>query len=198
MKLNNGCGIMAEGRIKAITKRDAEIEIVSSSVHNAIIPHFAIAFALLKNRHDELLIEKCTELGAGAFFPLVTEHSVKTPSLNTLTRFEKIALAAIKQCDNLWLPKLHPVQTLEAAIQSIISEGYSPVLCSEQRPDSYISSLDKQIKPCFLIGPEGGFSPSEFTYLNSQKVPSISICHLITRAETAAIAVSAQFLANRV
>lgn len=198
VKLNNGCGIMAEGRIKAITKRNAEIELVSSTTQETPKTQYAIAFALLKNRNDELLIEKCTELGAGAFFPLITEYSVKTSSFNTLTRFEKIALAAIKQCDNLWLPKLHPVQTLEAAIQSMISEGYTPILCSEQRPDSYISYLDKQIKPCFLIGPEGGFSPSEFTYLNSQKVPSISICHLITRAETAAIAVSAQFLANRV
>jgi 16S rRNA (uracil1498-N3)-methyltransferase len=195
VQLNNGCGVIAEGRIKAVTKRDAEIEIVSSSVQNAIMPHFAIAFALLKNRHDELLIEKCTELRASAFFPLVTEHSVKTPSLNTLTRYEKIALAAIKQCDNPWLPHVYPVQTLEAAIKNVISEGYSPLLCSEKRPDSGINSLDKQMQPCFLIGPEGGFSPSEFAYLNSQKVPSISICHLITRAETAAIAAAAQFIA---
>jgi len=197
VKLNNGSGIIADGRIKAITKRDAEIEIVSISVQNAIIPQFAIAFALLKNRHDELLIEKCTELGARAFFPLVTEYSVKTPSSNTLTRYAKIALAAIKQCDNPWLPRVYPVQTLAETIQSIISDSFTPVLCSEQRPESGISGLDKQIQPCFLIGPEGGFSLSEFAYLNSQKVPAISICHLITRAETAAIAVSAQFLANR-
>jgi RsmE family RNA methyltransferase len=88
-----------------------------------------------------------------------------------------------------------PAAKLEQAINSIIQGGYTPVLCSELRPDAGVDSLDKQINPCFLIGPEGGFSNSEFQQMLSLNIPTISICKLITRAETAAIAVSAQFTA---
>jgi 16S rRNA (uracil1498-N3)-methyltransferase len=195
VKLNSGKGLLAVGTIVEIGKRSAEIEIQDLAYHEQPSPRYAIAFALLKNHHDELLIEKCTELGATAFYPLVTEFSVKSPSANTISRYEKIALAAIKQCDNPWLPQIMPAAKLEQAINSIIQGGYTPVLCSELRPDAGVDSLDKQINPCFLIGPEGGFSNSEFQQMLSLNIPTISICKLITRAETAAIAVSAQFTA---
>ncbi|NLM90611.1 MAG: RNA methyltransferase, partial [Candidatus Cloacimonetes bacterium] len=130
-----------------------------------------------------------------AFYPMLTDYSVRTPSQNTITRFNLIALAAIKQCDNPWMPKINEPLPLEETVNKIFSEGWIPVLCSERKPDKRITYLPKIIKPCFLIGPEGGFSEDEFTYFSEQNILSISICHLITRAETAAIAVAAQYQA---
>lgn len=194
VKLNNGQGLIAEAIVKTIDKRKAELSISQIYSFPPIEQAYAIAFTLLKNKHDELIVEKCTELGVTALFPLETEHSVKSASANTLSRYEKIALAAIKQCDNPWLPNVMPVRKLERAIAGIIDYGFTPVLCSELRPDIGIASLDKQCKPCFIIGPEGGFSEQEFALFESLGIASISIGKLITRAETAAIAVAAQFL----
>ena len=193
VKLNSGQGYIALGKLVKIGKHSAELDIQELSFQEQHESRYAIAFALLKNHHDELLIEKCTELGATAFYPLVTEHSVKSPSANTITRYEKIALAAIKQCDNPWLPQIKPTRKLEQAIQEIIRDGYAPVLCSEARPEARIANLVKTINPCFIIGPEGGFSAKELALFPDLNIPAISICLLITRAETAAIAVAAQF-----
>ncbi len=193
IKLNNGKGIIAEGIIKELSKKSALIEILSH--RETLYPknNFAIAFALLKNKHDELLLEKCTELGATAFFPLETEFGVRNPSSNTISRFERIALAAIKQCDNPWLPKIFNPVKFSDSFSLIKADGYYPVLCSEKRPDKRVSDLEIS-NPCFLIGPEGGFSEDEFELIDQQSIPQISICSLITRAETAAIAIAAQFI----
>ncbi|MDD2230258.1 MAG: RsmE family RNA methyltransferase [Candidatus Cloacimonetes bacterium] len=193
--LNNGKGIIAEGRISELNKRSARIEVLSSQFHEPPAKQFAIAFALLKNKHDELIIEKCTELGASTFFPLVSEYSVRVPSNNTNQRFERIALAAIKQCDNPYLPSIHPSLPLEQVIVAIQDSGFAPILCSERRPDVWLKDIQLGASPCFLIGPEGGWKESEYELFAKHHIPDINISHLILRAETAAIAIAAQFVA---
>ncbi len=197
VKLNNGKGLIAEGTLRDLTKTNAVIEITAREESSWPESRFAIAFALLKNRHDELLVEKCTELGAKAFFPLLTEFSVRNPSANTLSRFQRIALAAIKQCDNPWLPQIKAALPLDTALDSMLESGWTPVLCSERKPEARLNDLAKIQNPCFIIGPEGGFSDAEFSFFTSREVAQISICTLITRAETAAIAIAAQFAGQR-
>jgi hypothetical protein len=80
-------------------------------------PCFCDCFCSAENHHDELLVEKCTELGAQRFFPLDTRYSVRNPGKNTVSRFAKVALAAIKQCDNPWLPVVEQSAPLETALQ---------------------------------------------------------------------------------
>jgi len=191
--LNSGSGLMAEGKLTEVNKDNAVIEIIKREKVPFPERPFAIAFALLKKRNDELVIEKCSELGVTAFYPLLTDYSVRAPSQNTVSRFERIALSAIKQCDNPWLPRINEPLSLKEALKKILAEDWIPVLCSEQRPAQRISNLPNNIEPCFIVGPEGGFSEEEFSFFAQQDILSISICSNITRAETAAIAVSAQF-----
>ncbi|MCK9556831.1 MAG: RsmE family RNA methyltransferase [Candidatus Cloacimonetes bacterium] len=189
--LNGGNGLSAECRVVKLEKRCAVLEAISIKEHPAPEMPFAIAFSLLKNHHDELVVEKCTELGASAFFPLLTEYTVRDEKRNTIFRFEKIALAAIKQCDNPYLPTIHPILNLEDALPYIRQQGYQPVLCSESEQQNCLYDTKSTKKPCFIIGPEGGFSEADIQVM--QEIPSISICKRIVRAETAAICIASQY-----
>ena len=193
IKLNSGSGLLATGEIIKIAKHSMDVRVVSREFHPRRTNEFALAFALLKNKHDELIIEKVTELGATEFYPMVSEFGVRTAGSGTNTRFEKIAVSAIKQCDNPWLPRIHETASLSQALEQITQDGWQPVLCSELRPDIRMQDLDLSHPPCFLIGPEGGWSPPELALFNTLGIPEITISELILRAETAAIAVSAQF-----
>jgi RsmE family RNA methyltransferase len=114
-----------------------------------------------------------------------------------LERFGKVALAAIKQCDNAFLPRIHAILDLIPTLTVIRDAGYAPVLCSERCPDIWLYDLAPELLalPCFIIGPEGGFSKSEFDFLSGEGLPEISIGYLITRADTAAVSIAAQWLA---
>lgn len=193
IRLNSGSGRLGEGLVHTIEKQRAIIRILETIYQKQPKPAFALAFSLLRNRNDEWLVEKATELGVSDLFPLKLTNSVRTPSANTLCKFQSTALAAIKQCDNPWLPELHPVQTLEAALQQIRMKEYLPVLASELKPDAWLDSLPGQADICFIIGPEGGFDQKEFELLEKNKVVSVALSGNILRAETAAITVAAQF-----
>lgn len=191
IRLNSGKGYLAEAKIISIGKISSELEIIQTSTPDPSLPHYAIAFALLKNHHDELAVEKCTELGTREFFPFTSEYSVRNEGKHTVSRFARIALAAIKQCDNPYLPQVHPILPLEAAVAKIREKGYLPVFCSEVERVTMLKDINSTVPPCFIIGPEGGFSETDLIAL--QDVKSIKLLSLICRAETAAIAVSAQF-----
>lgn len=189
--LNSGAGILAEAKIIELQKDRAVLHLRDIKVSGSETAQFAIAFALLKNHHDELAIEKCTELGARDFFPFTSQHSVRNVGKNTIVRFRKVALSAIKQCDNPFLPRVHEPRNLKDAIALIEAEGYTPLLCSEKEKAVMLRDIADRHKLCFIIGPEGGFSPEEFDLMKGLK--SIMLSPLILRAETAAIAASAQF-----
>ena len=191
IRLNSGKGYLAEARVVFIGKQSADLEIIQTISPYSSLPHYAIAFALLKNHHDELAIEKCTELGAKDFFPFTSKYSVRNEGKHTIARFARIALAAIKQCDNPFLPQVHPVLPLETTVALIREMGYMPVLCSEVERITMLKDIHNTVPPCFIIGPEGGFSEAELIAL--QDIQSIKLLPLICRAETAAIAVSAQY-----
>ena len=192
--LNDGKGSLAKAVISDIDKKSVRFELLEEAVWHEPVSHFAIAFSLLKNKHDDLIVEKCTELGCTEFYPFISAYSVRKGE--DISRFERIALSAIKQCDNPWLPHVNAVHTLKETIKQVKEQGYTPVFCSEHRPDTWLSDLKlpPNSKPCFFIGPEGGFSDEEIAYLEQEKLDQITISKLVLRAETAAIAIAAQYV----
>ena len=187
--LNSGQGTLAWALVENLAAKHALLHIQSLEKTPPSERPFAIGFALLKNRHDELLVEKCSELGVTDLFPLIAERSVRRSA--ELTRFSRVSLAAIKQCDNPWLPRLHGILALEEALKAIHEAGYSPILCSERRDGRWLAEFEPQLKPCFLIGPEGGWDDAEFSLMEA--LPRLKLANLVTRAETAAITAAAQW-----
>lgn len=193
--LNSGKGFIAKAELTDISKKSLRLEIIDLDYSPPPHPGFALAFSLLKGKHDEIIIEKVTELGVSHLLPIVSEHSVRQESKNAQQRFERIALAAIKQCDNPWLPKIESVLSLEKAIHLALEQGYIPLVCSERKPQIWLHDLDlAKYKPaCFFIGAEGGWSEAEYFLFEKLQISEISISNLILRAETAAICIAAQW-----
>lgn len=188
--LNSGDGLIAEAEIEAIDKAQSRLKIIEIKSYAMPKPAFAIAFSLLKNQHDEMIVEKCTELGAKAFYPIICENTVRTVGKNTILRFEKVALAAIKQCDNPYLPKIHQPQKLSEAMGEI-KRSYLPVIAYEKEEGMWLKDLQVVDDICFFVGPEGGYDAKELSLF--QEYPKICLSQNILRAETAAIAAAAQF-----
>ncbi len=193
--LTNGTGILAEARIVEIMKNQLSAEIFKIHKKKKSAPEIAAAFPLLKNKHDALIIEKLTELGIKEFFPVITRHSVRQPSRNTVEKFEKVAIAAMKQCDNGFLPKIHEVQKLDQLLEII--ENYQFIVALEIGKHKTLKVILDELagKPiCFLIGPEGGFSDDEIKLFKEREIPAFTLGNHILRAETAAISVASQII----
>ncbi len=198
IKLNSGHGFIGKAVISQIRKKEVVVELISVREYKKSTPEIAVAFSLLRNKNDNLLVEKLTELGVKHLYPFTSENSVRKPSKNTITKFEETCVSAIKQCDNPFLPECHEVLSLKSTLNTVTENGYIPLIASELEGEpllgAVVESYDKPF--CIFIGPEGGFSPDEFEIFKKNKVVTYSLCNRVLRAETAAITAIAQMIAE--
>jgi len=195
IQLTSGKGLLGTAKITSLDKRQLTAEILDICRKEKSSPRVAAAIPLLKNKHDALIVEKLTELGVSDFFPILTERSVRQASANTIDKLEKIAIAAIKQCDNAFLPQIHPAQTLVEFLEN--PAEFQPLVALESGKNIPLTLILKQMPPqplCFIIGPEGGFSEKEVKYFKEKQIPTFTLGNHILRAETAAIATAAQII----
>lgn len=193
--LSNGKGLLAIGVVDSLSKKTVTIKIENTEAKQKSQPEFAVAFPLLKNKHDNMIIEKLTELGVRDFFPITTIRTVRKPSNSTVDKFQKVAIAAMKQCDNAFLPKIHEVRSLHKLINEL--ENYIPIAALEIGKQNTLNEIiaNSSDKPvCLIIGPEGGFDDKEIEFLQINKVDTFTLGNHILRAETAAIASVSQLV----
>ncbi len=194
--LTNGKGLLAGALITDIDKKIIKVKILNIKKEISSNPPIAMAFPLLKNKHDFLIVEKLTELGVKEFFPIITNRSVRISSSNTQEKFEKTAIAAIKQCDNAFLPKIHLTQNLQDFLENLTD--FQPFAALETGKHKNLFNLVKEFKGrpiCLIIGPEGGFDESEISLFKQKEIPTFTLGNHILRAETAAIAAATQTIA---
>jgi 16S rRNA (uracil1498-N3)-methyltransferase len=153
-------------------------------------PDITLCFALVKQTPLINIIQKGTELGVATFQPIITERT-NVKSIN-IDRLQRIATESAEQCCRLSIPKIQATQSLSQVLTNW-SQAKPLILCDEsgEAPPAMqvLDSLTPHTPLAIAIGPEGGFSESEFAILRKcpYAVP-ISMGPRILRADTAAIA----------
>lgn len=152
-------------------------------------PDLDYLFAPLKRARLDYMVEKATEMGVASLRPVLTRRT--TPERVNLERMRANAIEAAEQCGILRIPAVHPPERLERLVQEW-DETRTLVFCDEDSdtadPLAVLANL-KSRPVALLIGPEGGFDPSERALLLSQRfVVRISLGPRILRADTAAVA----------
>lgn len=177
-----------KAQITSLSKKSLNITIIDYLSTFIASPDVNLYFAPIKPKRLDILIEKATELGIHTFHPITTEFT-QSRDLN-IEKLRLTAIEASEQCERLDIPLFQEIQPLKTAFSNYDPERILLFADETQNAPSLIKVLKEQncSKLDLLIGPEGGFSKSERTYLRS--LPFIKPCHLgpnILRAETAAI-----------
>ncbi len=156
-----------------------------------------LAFAPLKRARLDWLIEKATELGAGALLPVWTERT--QPERVNLERLRAVAVAAAEQSERLSVPEIRAPERLDRLVADWPA-GRRLVVCDESGAGVPIAAaLADSALPgsiALLIGPEGGFTETELDALGKLAfVTRIGLGPRVLRAETASLAALAVFQA---
>ncbi|MDH3704013.1 MAG: 16S rRNA (uracil(1498)-N(3))-methyltransferase [Alphaproteobacteria bacterium] len=153
-----------------------------------------LLFAPIKRARLDFLVQKAVELGVSSLRPVFTQHTDVT-RVNTDRLCANVAEAA-EQCERLTLPDVAPSQKLADALADW-PDGRRLLVCVESGEATPLDTVLHAARAAraadgdwaFLIGPEGGFAPSELD--GFRKLPfltSVSLGPRILRSETAAIA----------
>jgi 16S rRNA (uracil1498-N3)-methyltransferase len=156
-------------------------------------PALTLAFAIPKGPRQDLLIEKCTELGVSVLQPIHTTRSVAGATAHRLDKWQRTAVEAAKQAGLAWLPDIRSPLNLEQLL------GETP------RYDLTLIALNSAVHPIHdlfptlraantvltLVGPEGGWTDEEVTSARTAGATPVSLGPNTLRIETAAIALAA-------
>ena len=152
-----------------------------------------VAQAMPKAAKMDFIVEKATELGAGAIIPFSSERTIARPGAQRVARWRRVAKSAAEQCGRRDVPTI----TEPAAFATVLDRfcSYDVVLFAWESADDVplrerLPALVAQAHAVLVvIGPEGGFTPAELDVLRAHPLVTFaSLGPLVLRAETAAIA----------
>ena len=155
--------------------------------------------AIPKGKIFESILQKATELGVARIVPILSER-VTTQldgegAADKLEKWRLCTIEAIKQCGQLWLPRIEMPVTPKAFLA--VGEKFDLALVASlqtgsRSPREYLEAFvaEKRARPksaCVWIGPEGDFTPAETEVITASGVHPITLGRLVLRCETAAI-----------
>ena len=198
LALFNGADGEFLARIDGIGKGWASLAVLAQRRPPAAESDLWLLFAPIKFGRIDFLAQKATELGATRLMPVFTRRTA-VERVNA-ERLRANAVEAAEQCERLGVPAVDEATTLERAIGAWPRERRLYV-CAERRgaePAAVAFARHAAGTPAgtsagapagILVGPEGGFEPSELDAL--VKLPfvgAVSLGPLVLRADTAALA----------
>jgi len=147
--------------------------------------------ALPKTEAMDLVVQKATELGVRALWPVTSDFSVVRLDPERAERravhWRRIAQSACEQSGRHRPPEIRAVQPLAQCLEQIPTDSTRIVL--DPRADAPLSSAEPPTGDLFLmIGPEGGFSEADLERIERHGVRRMRLGPRTLRAETAAIA----------
>lgn len=182
IEVSDGKGVSAKAEITEISKRSCSFQILEqSSEPKPALPKVAIAPTKSIDRF-EWFLEKAVEIGVSEICPILCSNSERR--IIKQERSEKVLLAAMKQSQRNWLPKLHEL----TSYSDFISNINEPLLLAHCR-DSEKVQLTNNLKTesWILIGPEGDFTLEEIELTLNKGASEIDLGKSRLRTETAGI-----------
>lgn len=145
-----------------------------------------VALSTIRPNRMDWAVEKLTELGVQTIVP-VHCHYTSYRSLK-LDHLRKVAISAMKQSEQFYLPEIKPPTPFEKWIKEISETSGPKFLAHFQPENSYVlPALNRQEKIYIAVGPEGGFHADEVSQAKKFGFEILSLGQTILRTETAAI-----------
>lgn len=193
--LFDGRGTIARATLLGTRDRrgDVEARIDSIERHEPLTPRIELATALPKGDRLSTLLDMATQAGVDHLIPLRCEWGVVKPHADAPDRWQRIAIESAKQSRRAWVPTFGRPQGVAEACRCgegvlvLIAHPGGEAIAAANRPTA--SSAPETVR--VLIGPEGGFSPSELAAAERAGATRVSLSPQVLRIETAAVVATA-------
>jgi 16S rRNA (uracil1498-N3)-methyltransferase len=151
-------------------------------------PYFTrVAVAPTKNLDRmEWFVEKAVEVGVERISFLRCARSERREL--KLERLEKIAISALKQSGQTWLPQLDELQDFAPFVAGVTPETTFIAHLEEGERTALAQVAGAGPGCCVLIGPEGDFTPQEIALALEKGIRPVTLGASRLRTETAALA----------
>lgn len=173
---------LAAGEIHIAGKKSIHVRIIEKRPVKLINYTFKVYQCITKREYMDFMVEKYSELGVTHFIPVVSARSFESLKPSAVERYNNISLEAALQCEREEIMHILPSIKLE----KIRSDSDDNILFHERLGEKAIPKITtKNIS--IIIGPEGGFTEKEYSYLVDAGFKAYTPLDTILKAETAAV-----------
>ena len=198
VRLIDGEGGEAVARVDTAERGRASVSILETRSHERSAGvHLTVAQALLKGRAFDEVVRRCAELGVAEIVPVRTERTIgklkPAAEADRLSRWEAVALAAVKQSRGVFLPRIAEVGGLERVAELADEHDIALVAWEEESQTGLKGALGgaRPGRILLVVGPEGGLAAGEVDLLAQAGALPVSAGRRVLRADWAAAAVAA-------
>lgn len=193
VRVFDGVGAEFEACLDEVSRRTVSARLGAAALPRAESPlRLVLAVSPLKGDRMELVVQKATELGVAGIWPVVTirTDAAARPALHGSRgeRWERVASGAAEQCGRAVVPEVAPTTTLEGLAARTFDGQRVALLETPGHAPLTSLAVDASRPLLLLVGPAGGFEPSEADALRAAGFTAASLGPRILRAETAAVA----------
>jgi 16S rRNA (uracil1498-N3)-methyltransferase len=183
----------------ASATRDAVTLSVTAEKAVAPLPcAITLVQAIPKGKIIESIVQKATELGASRIVPLLSERVVTQLDGDSASakaeKWQQVAIEAIKQSGNAWLPKVEaPITPRDLLARReehelfLIGSLRRDALHPREAIEKFVRQHQRAPKSISIwVGPEGDFTTAELDAAQAAGALPITLGRLVLRSETAA------------
>jgi len=195
----DGAGQQFLCEVETTERGRVRLKMLERKVHPVLPCQITLCQALPKGKIIESIIQKATELGVSRIVPLLSERVMadidEKAARDKLTKWQGVAVEAIKQCGAPWLPQVcvpvtpahflaHPERADLALVASLQPGGRHP----REHFNAFRTKQGRSPKSIQIwIGPEGDFTAEEVGKIEAVGAFPITLGPRVLRTETAAI-----------
>lgn len=194
VQLVDGQGSLYEAAIENASIKGCTLN-VKNIIHdyNKRTRYLHIAIAPTKNiDRFEWFLEKATEIGVDEITPILCEHSERKVIKDE--RLNKIIIAAMKQSQRAYLPKLNSLTPIHEVIEKVFLGDRYIAHCEDDGEKYGLPEFTRSVSNIqIFIGPEGDFSANEIQLLKKFNHKPLSLGESRLRTETAGIVACTAF-----
>lgn len=196
-----------EVALEIVAPRTTEGRILSSrAAEGEPRTRLTLYLGLTQREKFEWMLQKCTEIGAVEFVPVITSRSLvqsSEESRSKLDRWRRILKEASEQSGRGRIPTLAAPLRLNEALEQFQSQSIPGLIAWEEEKSMRITPALDAIRQAegetnprlaLFIGPEGGFAEEEIIQARAAGLVPVTLGKRILRMETAAIAAAAIIL----
>ncbi len=191
IQITDGQGVFYQAQIVSIDSKKCVFKINAHEKIPAKNFRIHIAIAPTKNTDRiEWFVEKAVEIGVHEISFILCKNSER--KVLNLDRIEKIAVSAMKQSQQPWMPILHPLQSLRDILTQPADEKF--ICYVDSTNPIHLKAIAKPNKNYLvLIGPEGDFANEELNAALQAGFEKVSLGENRLRTETAGLVASQAF-----
>jgi len=195
VRVTNGRGLIVSAEIDAVGAKRTTARVANVEANLPEPVPLVLALGLLPRTHMDAALTQCVEAGITGFIPVAAErcHARRTEGRDE--RWQRVAIAAMKQSGRGWLPHIEPAVDVTALVGRF--NAFETVVLADADAGVTPDGGAAPVSTLAIVGPEAGFTDFERLRVRDGGARAVRISAQRLRAETAALALVSMLALGR-